>query len=321
MQAILPRFFKVGTMPTKCSICVHPERAAIDAALVSGVPLRTLETRHAGTKRSALDRHRKHIPAALVQAKQAAEVADATTLLSRVERLTSRCEALFENAEGRGKWIAAATAAREVRGCLELLGKLSGELQTGGTRVAINLTQIESLNIAALAPEQVGAIYDRIESERIRAVERLTDAELEAELARMLPSAVPLNYKRSAYLFDETTLPQPANLETCERSHEDADKRRAERGERAEGWHPWRNASIPERLELLRAAWKRLTGEELALPIRAVGGRARISVEFDLDDDREGWWETWPTVRLLADSVPNTPENAVPQVIDPASLG
>ena len=65
----------------KCAICSHPDRAAIDAGLVAKTPIRSIAGQF-GTSKSSLDRHRKHIPAALVQAKQASEVADATSLMS-----------------------------------------------------------------------------------------------------------------------------------------------------------------------------------------------------------------------------------------------
>lgn len=170
----------------KCSICSHADRAQIDQALVEGVPVRALEARHSGTTRSALDRHRKHIPPALTQAKQAREVADADSLLSRVERWLSRCERLFDRAEAAGEWSGAASAAREVSRNLELLGKLSGQLQPAGARVAITLTEIQSLNVAMLTKEQVGMIYDRVKDERLREVQQLTDQELDSEIARIL---------------------------------------------------------------------------------------------------------------------------------------
>lgn len=44
----------------RCSICGHPEREAIDAALVAGIPLRTVAARYRVGK-SALARHKEHI--------------------------------------------------------------------------------------------------------------------------------------------------------------------------------------------------------------------------------------------------------------------
>jgi hypothetical protein len=82
-------------MAKACTICSHERRAAIDAALVDGTPLRAISGRF-GTTKSAVDRHRKHLAPALTKAKQAEEVAEATSLLSRVEKLMSRVEAIAE---------------------------------------------------------------------------------------------------------------------------------------------------------------------------------------------------------------------------------
>ena len=128
-----------------CGICSHQERAAIDAALVDGTSLRAIAGQY-GTTKSALDRHRKHIPAALVKAKEAAEVADAGTLLSRVERLMSRMEGICDKATQQQEWAGAVGAARELRCCLELLGKLSGELKP-------DIAKIKNINIQAEASE------------------------------------------------------------------------------------------------------------------------------------------------------------------------
>ncbi len=76
-----------------------------------------------------MHRHREHIPAALTKAEQAHEVAQATTLLGRIEGLIQDCRAISQKAQRARQWQAAVSALRELRGCLELLGKLSGELQ------------------------------------------------------------------------------------------------------------------------------------------------------------------------------------------------
>lgn len=90
-----------------------------------------------------MDRHKRHIPKALTKAKEAETVAESTSLLSRVEKLMERCERLSAAAEAAGKWAGAAAAAREVRGCLELLAKISGEIQPKTTTVSIGGVAID----------------------------------------------------------------------------------------------------------------------------------------------------------------------------------
>ena len=118
-------------MPMPCATCKHPRRAQIDEALVTGEAT-FLELSNAyDLSPAALHRHKGHIPAALVAAKQAREAGEATRLLERVESLIHDCRNIAAKAQRAKQWIAATGALREVRFCLELLGKLSGELQQG----------------------------------------------------------------------------------------------------------------------------------------------------------------------------------------------
>ena len=120
-----------------CTLCSHAQRAQIDACLVSNGSLRDIAGQFA-VSRSALDRHKKHIPRALTVAKQAEEVAEATTLFQEVQGLLKRATRIADDAERARKLSVALQGVREIRGVLELLGKLSGELQTG-TRIGIGI--------------------------------------------------------------------------------------------------------------------------------------------------------------------------------------
>lgn len=119
-----------------CAVCSHPRRAEIDRLLVEKVSLRDIAGRF-GVSRSALSRHAGHIPGALVAAKEAGKVADAGTLLDQVQGLVVRATGILDRAEQAGEHQAALGAIREVRGCLELLGKLNGELRTSASAIAV----------------------------------------------------------------------------------------------------------------------------------------------------------------------------------------
>jgi hypothetical protein len=69
-----------------------------------------------------------HLPATLVKAQEAQEVAHADDLLEEVRSLQSRALAILGTAEGVGDLRTALGAIREARGNLELLAKLVGEL-------------------------------------------------------------------------------------------------------------------------------------------------------------------------------------------------
>jgi hypothetical protein len=114
-------------VPQSCSVCRHPQRSAIDTALVENQPLRDIAKRF-GTTPASVHRHKQHLPVALTKAKQAQEVARATTLLDQVESLIGRLETITEQAQKDRAWSAAAGAIREMRGCLTLLAQMRGEL-------------------------------------------------------------------------------------------------------------------------------------------------------------------------------------------------
>jgi hypothetical protein len=115
-------------MPRVCTICTHPDRAALDTALVSGEALRGIARRFAVSE-DALFRHRSdHIPAALTKAKDAEQAADADDLLRDVRVLRHKTLTLMLKAEQAGDYRTALAGIREARGCVELLAKLLGEL-------------------------------------------------------------------------------------------------------------------------------------------------------------------------------------------------
>ncbi len=143
-----------------CTICNHAERSKLDECLVSGQSLRNI-AKQFGVGHSALHRHRDHIPKALTAAKQASEVADATTLLDRVERLVSRCETICEKAMAEGEWTPAVSATRELRGCLELIGKLSGELKQPGVNIGIQANFAE-LSVKDFSDQQLRDVLDML---------------------------------------------------------------------------------------------------------------------------------------------------------------
>jgi hypothetical protein len=116
------------TVPRRCTICDHEDKARIDAALISGIPLRDIAGQHSVSK-SALERHKAgHLPAHLAKARDAGEVARADNLLSQVRYLQDRTLAILTASEDAGELRTALAAIREARGNLELLAKLLGEL-------------------------------------------------------------------------------------------------------------------------------------------------------------------------------------------------
>jgi hypothetical protein len=120
-------------MPRRCTVCDHPEKHSIDEALVSGVPYRSVAKRFALSESSVYRHKTEHLPAHLLKAKEAEEVAQADDLLEQVRHLQTHALDILERAEKAGDLRTALAAISQARGNLELLAKLSGELQQEGT--------------------------------------------------------------------------------------------------------------------------------------------------------------------------------------------
>ena len=142
-------------MPRTCTVCRHAKRHEIDAALVERRPFRDIAGQHDVSK-SALVRHfDDHLPAALVQAKEAIDAAHADTILEQVRDLRDRALTILDTAENSGDLRIALSAIREARGCLELLGKLAGELQDAPTVnvfVSAEWLEVQAVILSALDP-------------------------------------------------------------------------------------------------------------------------------------------------------------------------
>ena len=128
-----PRGGRGSVMPRRCTICHHPDRDDIDQALVRREPFRHIAARFE-VSTSALVRHSDdHLPATLLQAHRAADVAHANNILGEVLDLRDHALEILDKAEKVDDLRVACSAIREARGCLELLGKLAGRLQDGPT--------------------------------------------------------------------------------------------------------------------------------------------------------------------------------------------
>ena len=112
-----------------CSICNHPDRAAIDKAIVTrSASLRTIADRY-GVSKTALIRHRdSHIPK-LVQAAESARAMQAASsgaaLIDELDRLLKKALAILEAAEKAGELKVALQAIREARETIKACADLA----------------------------------------------------------------------------------------------------------------------------------------------------------------------------------------------------
>lgn len=143
-------------MPRQCTICRHAKRDAVDAAILAGESFREIARRVAGISKDAVARHKaEHLPASMVAATGAAEVARADTLLDKVRALESEARRIGQRAHAAGDLKTALAAIRELTRIAELQAKLIGELSDAPTvnvTLASDWVAIRSKLLLALAP-------------------------------------------------------------------------------------------------------------------------------------------------------------------------
>lgn len=151
-----------------CLTCKHPMKVAIDRDLVTpGVPLIAIAKQY-GLHRHALARHRKQCVASLikaeaVQAHAADEAEHGASLTERVDALYAKADSYLEKMVEAGDFRGATAAVRELRGCLELIGKLHGQIDPGTTINVFNgpawvTMQTNVLAALALYPDARAAV-------------------------------------------------------------------------------------------------------------------------------------------------------------------
>jgi hypothetical protein len=128
-------------MKNCCSLCAHEKRTEIDRDIIKGIPYREIEVKY-GLSRSSIFRHRKagHIPAAIAKSEEAQQIAKSGDLLKWTKGILFKSIAYMNQAEAAGDIRTAISAIREARGCVEMLGRVTGELNAlNQTAVQVNV--------------------------------------------------------------------------------------------------------------------------------------------------------------------------------------
>jgi len=144
---------------SRCIVCSHPDRLEIDKALLAGSKTyREIEAEYK-ISRSAISRHvqKGHISAQVAKAHEAKQVSEACSLLEQVQDLQSTANRILKDAESKKDLRGACVAIREVRSILELLAKMTGELQGEGVTVNIvenpQFIEFKSVVMGVMCPE------------------------------------------------------------------------------------------------------------------------------------------------------------------------
>jgi hypothetical protein len=138
-------------MARSCSICKHPQKLAIEEAFLrNGQSLRVIAERH-GVSAWALHRHKSHLAVAVMAAakreRNAGEIVAGNSLLMRVEEVLTEVRDIAHAAKKAKDWSAATAALRELRNCLQLLGRMSGELLQQPTAGELHLHRHQHLHV------------------------------------------------------------------------------------------------------------------------------------------------------------------------------
>jgi len=143
-------------MPQPCTICTHPDRAAIEQAMVTDMPNRAI-ARQWRVSKDAVARHKEdHLPSRVVKAQEATDLRQAFDVVQQLKAINGVTLAILKGArEMRNDKIALAAVDR-VQRQIELQARLLGELDD---RPVVNILvlpewhRVRAVIIAALADE------------------------------------------------------------------------------------------------------------------------------------------------------------------------
>ena len=116
-----------------CTICTHDKREEIDVKIVAKTAYRNIAKQYT-ISTAAICRHKKeHLPKELIKSEETKEIARADNLIGQVQSLKDRADNILDKAEQGKSYTIALQAIKEIRSIVELLAKLSGDIQTGVT--------------------------------------------------------------------------------------------------------------------------------------------------------------------------------------------
>lgn len=160
-------------MGRRCTVCDHPQRAAIDRELARGVSLRKTAEKF-GISDSAAFRHRRHhlaphLARALEEARadraaelvpereaqRAQEIGQALDVVQQLRAINSACLEVLSKARASEKHSTLLGAVNRIHRQIELQARLLGELQEGQTvnvLVAPEWHRVRLVVVEALRP-------------------------------------------------------------------------------------------------------------------------------------------------------------------------
>jgi hypothetical protein len=114
-------------MSSRCTVCNHPARYAIDNFLRDGTPLSKLALQY-GLSTSALSRHKKHLAGKLLKARQEQEQTQARCQLELLDGLEYKILGIINNAQSANNLSLAISGIRELLRAISLKTKIQNIL-------------------------------------------------------------------------------------------------------------------------------------------------------------------------------------------------
>jgi hypothetical protein len=143
-------------MPRHCSVCVHPERPAIDHALVAGDAAQQISARYCSLSRPAIQRHKaEHLPQTMVKAKESEDVGHAIDIVRQLKAINGASLQILNEARQAGNGELVLKAVDRVQRQIELQAKLLGELDDRpqvNVLLAPEWVSVRTTLLAALGP-------------------------------------------------------------------------------------------------------------------------------------------------------------------------
>jgi hypothetical protein len=161
-------------VPRTCTVCVHPQRGEIEAALVRGVSAYEIEAVYTGLKKSSVQRHHdNHLSLSLRKAQELEDIADADKIKHELEGVKEDVHRLRNKAEEEGDIRTALAGCDRALKALELQAKLAQIISD-----APNVNIIESPQYIQLQALVVEALHDHPQARLavVQALERVEDA-------------------------------------------------------------------------------------------------------------------------------------------------
>jgi len=158
-----------------CTTCTHEEHKAIDKALAEGKPTLRIAAKY-GIPESTLRLHkRNHLPKRLARAAEKADLADATLTFQTARKLMNESLEILHECKTTGRFDTAVRAITACARATELMARLEGEIEGGGTVVnvlvnpqwvSIRQVVIESLRPFPQAAAAVGVALSQLEESK-----------------------------------------------------------------------------------------------------------------------------------------------------------